>query len=192
MSHARVWHCAEHPEAEFWTRSEYIDHLRSSVHSADTTALEAPELVAACVGPSNAVQRPCPICDVEIEDLAIYQSHLAFHLERFALLALPKLTDFDEEDDGEFHDSSQSLSAQAQVQKRFDDDSRVGDFEWNDPLEFKQARPEVARPQLPADSNEVLKDIIDMFDPTPFDRMALRLGRTRIISKMLGQTLVAG
>jgi hypothetical protein len=185
MSHARVWHCAEHHEEEFWTRSEYIDHLRNGLHSADTTALEAPELVAACIGPSNFVQRPCPICEVEIKDLSIFQSHLAFHLERFAFLALPKLTDFDEEEDGEFHDSSQSLSAQAQVQKRFDDDSRVSDFEWDDVLKFEDEPPGVAQPKLPADSNEVLKEIIDLFDPIPFDRMSMRVGRARVMSKVL-------
>jgi hypothetical protein len=112
-------------------RFEYIEHLRNDLHAEDTTGLQAPELVAACVGPSNVVQRSCPFCDVEIEWLDSLQIHIAFHFDRFALFALPKLTDFDEEDEVDLNDSSQSLSAHAQVQKRFDDDSRVSDFDWD-------------------------------------------------------------
>jgi hypothetical protein len=190
MSHARVWHCAEHPEDEFWTQSGYIEHLRHDIHTTDITALQAPELVAACVGPSKFVQRTCPICDVGVADLSELQSHLASHLERFALLALPKLTDFDEEGEEEFYDSSQSLSAHAQVQKRFDDDSRLNDFDWDETLKFMDEDQDTIHQRLPTNSNEVLQEIIDLLNPSSSDHMSLRAGRAREMSKITSHALL--
>ncbi|KAK4083751.1 uncharacterized protein Triagg1_1413 [Trichoderma aggressivum f. europaeum] len=112
--HTRVWHCHEHSE-EFETQPEYIQHLEDS-HPDSTPEHFSPALVAAAVGPSMQIYRDCPLCPSGFSDIAQMQSHLIFHLERLAQLALhngPKALD----DDTESGHSSQSHQGQLRGRK---------------------------------------------------------------------------
>ncbi|KAH0528158.1 hypothetical protein TsFJ059_003056 [Trichoderma semiorbis] len=112
--HTRVWHCYEHSE-EFETQPEYIQHLEDS-HPDSTPEHFSPALVASVIGPSIRIHRDCPFCPSGFSDIAQMQSHLIFHLERLAQLALhndPKASD----DNTESKHSSQSHQGQLQGRK---------------------------------------------------------------------------
>lgn len=47
------------------------------------------ELINAAVGPSGIPLRNCPFCPIMFSDVSQMQNHIAFHLERLALIALP-------------------------------------------------------------------------------------------------------
>lgn len=57
------------------------------------------ELIGASVGPSTEPRRDCPFCPTIFCDVPQMQKHIAFHLERLALVALPP--EDDSFDDGE-------------------------------------------------------------------------------------------
>ncbi|KAH9889129.1 hypothetical protein F4778DRAFT_796844 [Xylariomycetidae sp. FL2044] len=90
--HIRVWHCEEgHAVEEFETQPEYVHHLKS--RHADASAEKfSTTLVASVVGPSTRPHRDCPLCPTIFNDVVDMHKHMAFHLERFALLALPPLS----------------------------------------------------------------------------------------------------
>lgn len=109
-----MWHCYEHGD-EFETQPEYIQHLEDS-HPNSTPEHFSAALVAAVVGPSKRIHRDCPFCPSGFSDIAQMQSHLIFHLERLAQLALhngSKASD----DDSESEHSSQSHQSQLQGRK---------------------------------------------------------------------------
>ncbi|KAL7930307.1 hypothetical protein V8C35DRAFT_313519 [Trichoderma chlorosporum] len=84
--HTRVWHCYEHTE-QFKTQQEYLQHLERS-HPNGTPEQFSKTLVAAAAGPSMQIHRDCPFCPSAFTDIANMQSHLIFHLEWLAQLAL--------------------------------------------------------------------------------------------------------
>lgn len=69
------------------------------------------ELISAAVGPSTEPRRDCPFCPAIFSDVPQMQKHIAFHLERLALVALPP--EDNNSDDGEYsvqsEDSRQPL-----------------------------------------------------------------------------------
>ncbi|KAI8627473.1 hypothetical protein F5Y19DRAFT_477339 [Xylariaceae sp. FL1651] len=86
--HTRVWHCQQHAN-EFETQLEYVDHLQQD-HEGITPEYFSTELLSSAVGPSTKLQRGCPFCPTGLDSLIEMQRHLAFHMERLALLALPR------------------------------------------------------------------------------------------------------
>lgn len=86
--HTRVWHCQTHAK-EFETQLEYIEHLKQNYEEAKTADFSV-ELLSSVVGPSTKLQRGCPFCPIDVNSLTEMQKHLAFHMERLALLALPR------------------------------------------------------------------------------------------------------
>ncbi|KAI1373036.1 hypothetical protein F4677DRAFT_235557 [Hypoxylon crocopeplum] len=134
--HSRVWHCQSHTE-EFETQPEYIEHLKT-LHPEAMSEYFSPELVAAVVGPSLKPHRDCPFCPTAFSKIADMQKHITFHLERFALLALPPITD---DSDG---DDSDRPSDSHEPQRRGRQDSAVLDFDGDDETSFKDItyRPE--------------------------------------------------
>ena len=65
-------------------------------------------------------------------------SHISHHLERFALLVLPKQAELDEESDNDGRGSLQTKDAAVRAAgPKDDDDSRAGDFDMSLPLEFR-------------------------------------------------------
>ncbi|KAI1206613.1 uncharacterized protein F4807DRAFT_227225 [Annulohypoxylon truncatum] len=89
--HSRVWHCQTHGE-EFITQPEYVEHLKIS-HPEATPDHFSPELIASVVGPSLKQQRHCPFCPAAFMEIIELEKHVAFHLERCALFALPPIAD---------------------------------------------------------------------------------------------------
>ncbi|KAI0457324.1 hypothetical protein F5B21DRAFT_512631 [Xylaria acuta] len=132
--HSRVWHCQEHRE-EFETQSEYVDHLKDA-HPENTAESFAPELIAAAVGYSLSPRRDCPFCPTAFETIKEMQKHIAYHLERLALLAFPR-GDEDSVDENNSECSSNSHRARRQGRREsvlFDFDAtemrlfeRIGD-----------------------------------------------------------------
>lgn len=117
-----MWHCQEH-EQEFETQPDYIEHLET-IHTDGKPELFSSALVAAVVGPSLRVHRDCPFCPSGFSDVVQMQSHLIFHLERLAQLALP--LDQNASDDGaKSVPSSQSQHAEMRGRQ----DSVLGDFD---------------------------------------------------------------
>ena len=72
-------------------------------HSRWADHLLSPDLISARQRSSTKVNRLCPFCHNEEHNVEVMQKHVAFHLERIALLALPRTTGFEtdnEEDEG--------------------------------------------------------------------------------------------
>ena len=87
--HRRVWRCPEHSETLFPVLQDYLCHL-SSQHSAEYEAMSTENALQASESISNLADRPCPICKMPLESSKTLQNHIALHLERLALFALPR------------------------------------------------------------------------------------------------------
>ena len=101
-THNQAWRCLEHPNLEFFDRDAYRAHVVDA-HVRWANQLLSPDLVSARQSSSTKVNRLCPFCHNEEHNVEVMQKHLAFHLERIALLALPLNTGFepDSEEDEE-------------------------------------------------------------------------------------------
>ncbi|KAI1131066.1 hypothetical protein F5Y10DRAFT_234182 [Nemania abortiva] len=103
--HTRVWHCQQHSR-EFETQPEYVEHLQQ-IHEDTKTEHFSAELLSSVVGPSIKPRRECPFCPIRFDSLIEMQKHLTFHLERLAVLALPR-------DEGDIDtDQGSNLSSQS-------------------------------------------------------------------------------
>lgn len=92
--HRRIWRCLEHPEATFLTIGAYKHHIEA-FHVSNRTELQSTELLRVGESTSEVADRPCPICLIDITDASGLQHHIAAHLIRIALFALPRSTDAD-------------------------------------------------------------------------------------------------
>ena len=90
--HRRIRRCLEHPEATFLTVGAYKHHIEA-FHASNRTELQSTELLRIGESASELADRPCPICLTEITDASRLQYHIAAHLIRIALFALPRSTD---------------------------------------------------------------------------------------------------
>ncbi|KAI0147707.1 hypothetical protein GGR57DRAFT_242862 [Xylariaceae sp. FL1272] len=120
--HIRVWHCQQHAE-EFETQPEYIKHLRNN-HEDTQAEHFSPELISTVVGPSAVLQRDCPFCPTSFSTVIEMNKHVAFHLERLAILSLPREGNDQDTDQGS-NPSSESHEAQQKGRRRSIDE----DFE---------------------------------------------------------------
>lgn len=125
-----MWHCQAHGE-EFETQPSYVEHLKVS-HPEVTPVYFSPELIAAVVGPSLKPRRDCPFCPTAFSETIEMQKHIIFHLERFALLALPPLIG----DGSDEEDSSGRPSDSHEVQHHGRQSSVLGDFDDADERSF--------------------------------------------------------
>lgn len=117
--HRRIWRCLEHPEATFLTVGAYRHHIEAN-HVSNRTELQSTELLRVGESVSEVADRPCPICLTDITDASGLQHHIAAHLIRIALFALPRSTDADDDTEsgtswsgraaGHHSDSSQDTS----------------------------------------------------------------------------------
>jgi hypothetical protein len=135
LTHERVWCCSTHVSDEFETQLDYLRHLDDE-HASESTP-RSPELVAACMRPSAIPHRSCPLCPMSFVAVAEMQNHIAYHLERFALLALPKQSELDGGSESSSEGSIQTGEAAARVPKSIGGDSRAHDFDRSKPLELK-------------------------------------------------------
>ncbi|KAI1362083.1 hypothetical protein F5Y08DRAFT_355584 [Xylaria arbuscula] len=151
--HTRVWHCQNHVK-EFETQPEYIEHLKQEHEDAKPEQFSA-ELLSSVVGPSVKLNRLCPFCPTGINSLIEMQRHLAFHMERLALLALPR-NEGDTDDDRESNPSYESHEAQQRGRKKsiYEDFSDKGDFTIDrHPIQDDKSSYEVTRQPKLTESN---------------------------------------
>ena len=121
-AHNKTWHCIKHPKEEFPTFSSFRSHM-ASIH-LQSSAGKPLETVCKTLLSEHILDkpnRPCPLCLFRTDNLEIFQNHLATHLQRIALFALPRSTDAD-------NDSSEVNNAPAGAAPNFVD-SRSGDLE---------------------------------------------------------------
>ena len=171
LVHARVWICVEHPSQEFETQPDYVEHL--SKEHANQPERRSQELVAACMQPSNMPHRGCPFCPVEFKSVKEMSSHISHHLERFALLILPKQAELGEESDDDGRGSIQTKDAAVRAAgPKDDDDSRAGDFDMS--ISFRLSTEDDNAniiEEAPALSQEILNQSLVEPPPSPTKRM---------------------
>jgi hypothetical protein len=88
-SHRKAWRCPEHPNAVYKSRDGLRDHLRQT-HSDSVPESQLDSIVN--VGETSTIDtRPiCPICYARADMEGMnFQNHLANHLERISVFALP-------------------------------------------------------------------------------------------------------
>lgn len=89
-THQRIFRCFEHEEEVFTTMAAYDEHVREYHGQSAVSSKFATSIMR------NA-HRSCPVCSVVLGSIQKLQSHIALHLERFAMFALPRHTDNTEE-----------------------------------------------------------------------------------------------
>ena len=94
-SHRRIWRCLEHADLTFQNLKAYEEHLQEEHQHEEQ--LQSSQLLKAGESTSVLPDRPCPFCQVELSSAAALQDHIAFHLERIALFALPRSTGVEDE-----------------------------------------------------------------------------------------------
>ncbi|KAJ8132383.1 hypothetical protein O1611_g1241 [Lasiodiplodia mahajangana] len=154
--HTRVWHCQQHA-AEFETQPEYVEHLKQ--HHEDTKSEHfSAELLSSAVGPSIRPRRECPFCPTRLDSLIEMQKHLEFHLERLAVLALPR-----DEDDMDTNQGS-NLSSQSHealqrgrrksVSEDFQDEEWINKIEEDEDEDEDEIYQDTTPPTLTEDNLE--------------------------------------
>ena len=123
----RIWRCPEHNELVFDERPAYEDHVKKS-HATAKHQLLSPALLIAHESVSQVCDRPCPFCLRDFDQPSEMHQHVAGHLEMVALLALPNLDNVDED--------SQASNTNSKSANRNYAQSRNGDFESTEPLNF--------------------------------------------------------
>jgi tetratricopeptide (TPR) repeat protein len=89
QSYREVWQCYDHSEAVFRSPEVLADHLHTQ-HSESLTESQISDLVDAAETSPIDERVVCPICLGEGPFTKGLQNHLANHLERIALFALPR------------------------------------------------------------------------------------------------------
>ena len=123
-THNKIWRCTEHSTKAFSSRLEFEQHL-TQMHAQKRGWMELNNIVSAGETVSTLPDHDCPFCLHTADSLDALQNHIATHLQRVALFALPRSTDL--EDGSSLGDGA---SGQANVQ-----DSRQDDMEsviWSD------------------------------------------------------------
>lgn len=98
--HRKLWRCPEHIKAVFLSSSNLEDHLHRE-HPGSFPEKQLSSIVR--VGETSAIdlRQACPICFVATTMEGGMQNHIANHLERLAVFALPKDVDSaEDESDG--------------------------------------------------------------------------------------------
>lgn len=89
-THQRVFRCFEHEEEVFTTLAAYEGHVEACHKHNAVSAKFATSTM-------KNVHRSCPVCSIALGSMQKLQSHIALHLERFAMFSLPRHTDGSEE-----------------------------------------------------------------------------------------------
>ena len=122
----RIWRCPDHPQHEYSSRSAYENHVEMQ-HADSKLLMLSAELLIAQESVSRALDRPCPFCLREYEDIFEMQQHVAGHLEAVALLSVPNL---DEDKNSAQGNSNSANSNHAE--------SKAGDFDSTEQLFFPE------------------------------------------------------
>ncbi|CCD46248.1 similar to transcription factor Zn, C2H2 [Botrytis cinerea T4] len=131
----------KNPNQQYDTRQDWISHENSSHRNFDqyrdhlqtkhsNYATDETGNLMNKAGESTFISpdRCCPICLLSIETLKALQSHIALHLERFALFSLPRSIDRDDEvDEGDSGKVNRGVEG-----------SRDGDFDLDSDLDWER------------------------------------------------------
>lgn len=109
-THQRIFRCFEHEEEIFTTMAAYERHVQVCHEHNALSAKFATSTM-------NSVQRSCPVCSVALGSIQKLQSHIALHLERFAMFSLPRHTDCSENETG-----SSMFTTRSENEESFDVD----------------------------------------------------------------------
>ncbi|KAJ3454680.1 hypothetical protein MRS44_013280 [Fusarium solani] len=132
-SHRRIFRCPEHEDRIFTTLASYQEHTHEQ-HGGGSLSDES---ILTQVSESTLAEadRCCPVCSLAVETAEKMQSHIALHLERFALFSMPRWVD-----DGKDvrsavanFDSDGSRAEDLGVELSFVDDADQGRFEQASP-----------------------------------------------------------
>ncbi|KAL9113823.1 MAG: hypothetical protein Q9187_007553, partial [Circinaria calcarea] len=126
-THNRAWRCLQHPTETYLTALDFESHLSQQHQGEPFLNLDVAMAAGATV--SNIQDRSCPFCLYipESGDAMQMQIHIASHLQRVALFALPNSTGLEDSSDA---GQGSSKSANAEVQDSRRDD--VEEVAWND------------------------------------------------------------
>ena len=93
--HRKTWYCIYHPSLDFKTVEDFKHHWQTDHRDQMTSPDEAAH---SNVTVSQASGRLCPICRCESKSADSLLQHIATHLQRIALFALPKYSGGDDDD----------------------------------------------------------------------------------------------
>ncbi|RFU72523.1 hypothetical protein TARUN_9733 [Trichoderma arundinaceum] len=118
-THRKILRCPEHEDQMFTTLVAFEEHSQA-YHKEDPVS---PSFADSATG---NVQRSCPICSIVLGSVQKLQSHIALHLERFAIFSLPRSLDavekMDFESDGAEMESDRSLNGDLGLDSNSTDD----------------------------------------------------------------------
>lgn len=89
QSHRKIWQCYEHSNAFFRSPELLTNHLRTP-HTSSLTKSQISDLVDVAETSLIDERTFCPICLIDGPFQKGLHNHLANHLERIALFALPR------------------------------------------------------------------------------------------------------
>ena len=129
-SHRTAWQCAEHTGMNFYSESEWREHIKD-YHGGDAKASQSFIIEQK---PNDVTgTRQCPICP----EVKATNEHVAIHLQQLALFALPKSTGL-EDDTGSINQDSAAMNV-ASGQSHLDDLEK---------LSFSDTEAHDAKPQM--------------------------------------------
>ncbi|EGR49435.1 uncharacterized protein TRIREDRAFT_106625 [Trichoderma reesei QM6a] len=85
-AHQTMFQCPVHPDDTLNSPEAYERHIQSHCQG---------EMLPLSLAKSTMtdIQRSCPVCSIDLQNTQESQSHIALHLERFAMFTLPRSTD---------------------------------------------------------------------------------------------------
>ncbi|TFA98892.1 hypothetical protein CCMA1212_009358 [Trichoderma ghanense] len=96
-AHQTIYRCPRHQEQTFNTSEAYELHIHNHCQG-ETLSLSLAKST------TTNIQRSCPVCSIVLQTTHKLQSHIALHLERFAMFTLPRSAD--DTDGAELKDQS--------------------------------------------------------------------------------------
>ncbi|KAF2729893.1 hypothetical protein EJ04DRAFT_388829, partial [Polyplosphaeria fusca] len=90
--HRQVFRCPDHTDQTFESAQDYHSHIQDG-HMKTKNDIPQRLIVSASESTFHLPDRCCPICDITLETQSAMQSHVARHLERIALFAVPSCVD---------------------------------------------------------------------------------------------------
>ncbi|KAM0264246.1 hypothetical protein ACHAQJ_000734 [Trichoderma viride] len=117
-THQKIFQCSKHEEEIFTTLVAYEEHTQD-YHENETIS---PRFAKSAM---RNVHRSCPVCSIVLGSIQKLQSHIALHLERFAVFSLPQSVDTAEKNDAESQSDNAHLESDRSLNVDLDADSSV-------------------------------------------------------------------
>ena len=128
-AHNKIWCCPTHPSEKFNSALSFKQHLQDDCYQTLPEA-ELDRLVSANETFSNDVTQGCPFCLCNIEDAHKFQNHIATHLQRIALFALPRSINI--EDASEAGSFSSKANVVGNTSQNLGSRGGLDDINWGD------------------------------------------------------------